>query len=896
MKLKSILFAALAASAVQVSAQGENPSPFVLQLLHASDLEGGVNAIERAPFFAAIVDQLEETYPNTIRLSAGDNYIPGPFFNAASDPSVRPILKSVTQDYFGIAGPTDIREAAGRIDVSIANIIGLDASALGNHEFDGGPSVVQEIIAPLLPGLSVASSRWYGAQFPYLSSNLDFSGEPSLAPLYTAEILENTAFRSLPSNIIAAAAAPKIAQATLIERNGELIGVLGATTQVLATISSPGGVTETTGGMNNMPALAAVLQPIINDLIAAGANKIILVSHLQQFALEQALAGLLTGVDIIIAGGSDTVLANEDDRLLPGSEAAFDYPFVSMAADGNPLLLVSTDGEYSYVGRLVVEFDADGVIDLTSLDPSINGPYISDLEMVNDVWNNSDDAFAPNSKYDLVSRLTSAVSSVVITKDGNILGRTSVYLDGQRSQVRTQETNLGNLSADANLFVAKQFDATAAVSIKNGGGIRAAIGEVVETSPGVFSFLPPQDNPLSGKMETEVSQLDVENSLRFNNLLSLVSVNPTGLRALIEHGFSATAPGVTPGQFPQVGGVRVSFDPSLPAGARVRNLVIVDEAGLPVDSVVINGALTGDLSRTIRVVTLNFLAGGGDGYPFPAVSTGRVDLNTVGLPAGEFQFAIPGSEQDAIAEYLFAEFATEPFAMAETPAGGDLRIQNLSERNDAVYFFCEPEFFPAPEQLSVVLTSQSEFVTLRWDTVPGALVCRVRGGVVGGTVRVRDVYAVNGAAPRRLRVPKSELDLGEVHQFQVRCACSLDPIVASDFSEATFFVPLANQPSLILLENELESAVQFSAEASSMVIYPNPLHAGNAQLAVKSLIANSGATIEIFDMTGKRVDFENIAIDGFRVIELETSNLSKGMYLVSFTNGSERLTQRLIID
>jgi 5'-nucleotidase/UDP-sugar diphosphatase len=38
--------------------------------------------------------------------------------------------------------------------------------------------------------------------------------------------------------------------------------------------------------------------------------------------------------------------------------------------------------------------------------------------------------------------------------------------------VRTEETNLGDLTADANLWAAKQEDASVQVSIKNGGGIR----------------------------------------------------------------------------------------------------------------------------------------------------------------------------------------------------------------------------------------------------------------------------------------------------------------------------------------------------------------------------------------------------------------------------------------
>ncbi len=109
---------------------------FTLQLLHASDLEGGVEAIDNAPNFAALVDGLEDAYDATVRISAGDNYIPGPFFNAAADRSVRDVLQNVYQDLLDEPNLTNLREGSGRVDIAIANVLGIDASAVGNHEFE----------------------------------------------------------------------------------------------------------------------------------------------------------------------------------------------------------------------------------------------------------------------------------------------------------------------------------------------------------------------------------------------------------------------------------------------------------------------------------------------------------------------------------------------------------------------------------------------------------------------------------------------------------------------------------------------------------------------------------------------------------------------------------------
>jgi hypothetical protein len=94
--------------------------------------------------------------------------------------------------------------------------------------------------------------------------------------------------------------------------------------------------------------------------------------------------------------------------------------------------------------------------------------------------------------------------------------------------------------------------------------------------------------------------------------------------------------------------------------------------------VVRNGQLQGDPRRTFRLVTLGFLADGGDDYPFPRLSNpNRVNL----APSSGNSFDTPGSEQDALARYLRQ---IGVFTQADTPAAQDTRIQNLSVRQDTV--------------------------------------------------------------------------------------------------------------------------------------------------------------------------------------------------------------------
>ncbi|MDJ0694604.1 esterase-like activity of phytase family protein [Mastigocoleus sp. MO_188.B34] len=657
---------------------------YTLQILHASDLEGGVDAIDSAANFAAIVDKFEDEVENSITLSAGDNYIPGPFFGAAGDRSLRTPLQEFYKEFFDINGLTNIREGVGRVDMSIMNAIGFDASAVGNHEFDAGTNAFGDIIGTDIRGTTLDDARWLGAQFPYLSANLDFSGDSNLANLYTEEILPNTDFQSLPTDLDAAAKAPKIAPATIIEENGEKIGVVGATTQLVETISSTGGVDVIDPESNDMAELAKILQPTIDKLIADGINKVIVVSHLQQIALEKELIGLLSGVDVIIAGGSDTLQADSTDSLREGDTAAEGYPVKTTNKDGEPAVIVSTDGEYSYVGRLVVDFDLQGKVILDSIDENVSGAYATDDQGVADVYGeDAANAFAEGSKGAQVKALTEAVEAVVTANDGIIFGKTDVFLEGRRSEVRTQETNLGNLTADANLAAAKKADNSVVISIKNGGGIRSEIGSVDGTTGDLGTTLA---NLKAGKNAGDISQLDLENSLRFNNGLTLLTVSAQQLLDIIEHGVADSGDGQTPGRFPQVSGLAFSFDDDLPAGDRVQSLAVKDENGNLLDVIAENGELVGDANRTFRIVTLNFLADGGDGYPFPdGESANRVDLVVDGAErTGLATAADDGSEQDALAEYLLENFSTEPFDVADVSPVEDVRIQNLDFREDNV--------------------------------------------------------------------------------------------------------------------------------------------------------------------------------------------------------------------
>lgn len=673
---------------------------YKLQILHASDWEAGVLAIDRAANMAAIFDKLEDEVANSITLSSGDGFIPSPFNIAGGDAALAATYAAVYNQFFGLEGDAAYKVLAaanGRADITIQNIIGVQASTLGNHEFDAGTTALAEIIrAQLGATAGAADDAWVGALFPYLSTNLNFAGDAALNPLYTDEIRDAASYATGPDSAATGTGSKKIASSTIIEENGEKIGVIGATTQILPSISSVGGVTvDGNPATDDIALLAEQINAEVARVKAAnpGLDKIIVMSHLQQIRFEKELAPLLEDVDVLIAGGSNTRLADGNDDLRPGDVSEGDYPFVTQDKNGNPLLIVNTDGEYSYVGRLVVEFDTNGHIVLDALDDAVNGAYVTTDEKVAELWGSKDAAYADGTKADLVDQVingadtnddgmadTQGIADVIAAQDGNILGSTSVYLEGRRGEVRTEETNLGNLTADANLAYARKVDAEVLVSIKNGGGIRDSIGSFDVDG----NEAPPAGNLAAGKEAGDISQLDIVNALRFNNALSIVTLTAAGLLAVVEHAFAGVAPGATPGAFPQIGGMEISYDPTKAAGDRIRNLAIVDEDGKPVLVVVENGELAVAADREIKVVTLSFLATGGDGYPFAAHTVDKVDLTPEATGAGESDFAAGGTEQDALAEYLLENFSETPYGDADTTPAQDGRIQNVAVRGDTV--------------------------------------------------------------------------------------------------------------------------------------------------------------------------------------------------------------------
>merc|ERR1712137_483115 len=167
----------------------------------------------------------------------------------------------------------------------------------------------------------------------------------------------------------------------------------------------------------------------------------------------------------------------------------------------------------------------------------------------------------------------------------------------------------------------------------------------------------------------------------FNGDIVLLSITAAEIKEAIEHGLKGV--GARSGAFPQVSGMKFSYNPTAPMESRVQSMVILTDDGP--DVIVQNGQLVGDSSRQFRMVALAFTAGGGDGYNLP--QRNLIDISGEDeAPTGAATFTNDNTEQDALAEYLLANYATadQAFSLADVGEAQDERIQNLAVRADTV--------------------------------------------------------------------------------------------------------------------------------------------------------------------------------------------------------------------
>lgn len=176
-----------------------------------------------------------------------------------------------------------------------------------------------------------------------------------------------------------------------------------------------------------------------------------------------------------------------------------------------------------------------------------------------------------------------------------------VELNGERSNVRVRETNLGNAVTDA-IYAYGQtgFSNKTSLAVTNGGGLRATIAKDQPVTKGDIIAVLPFGNIIS---QITVTGQQIQDMFTKSLSSALQTDKETGKFLLDENGaplFEAS------GGFLQISGATVFYDPTLPVKERVLLIGILNPETGEYDDL--------DLEKTYYLATNDFLAAGGDGY------------------------------------------------------------------------------------------------------------------------------------------------------------------------------------------------------------------------------------------------------------------------------------------
>ena len=374
--------------------------------------------------------------------------------------------------------------------------------------------------------------------------NHEFDFGPDVA----AERIAESDFTWLGTNVLdreGAAFGGSVLTAT--RQMGEIkVGFLGLLTEETEVLSSPGE------GIVIRPPLEAAAGAA-EALKAQGAHVIVALTHMT-LADDIALARAVPDISVILGGHEHT-------------------PITYMER-GTVIQKAGSDAHYLAVTHLDVAM--------------VEGRKGPELQVIPSWQLISTAGVAPHTG---VAELAARYETKLDEELGEVVGTASVALDSRRSVVRSEESNFGNLIADA-----MRLAVGADVGLTNGGGIR---GDTLYEAG------------------HSLTRRDILSELPFGNLTVKLSLTGAQLRQALENGVSQVEEGA--GRFPQISGMRFVYDPSRPAGERV---VSVTVGGAPLDE-----------NRRYSLATNDYIAAGGDGYGVLADAQPLIDASGAVLMA-----------------------------------------------------------------------------------------------------------------------------------------------------------------------------------------------------------------------------------------------------------------------
>lgn len=462
----------------------------------------------------------------------------------------------------------------GRADAALMNSICFDAMVAGNHEFDDGDSGLAAFIDAL----------WEGTcQTPVLAANVAPGPESALARGY-------------------------LQPHTVLERGGERIGVIGIT------------IADKTRNSSRPDADTVFLDELetaqrsIDELAAAGINKIILLTHIG-YARDLALASQLRGVDVIVGGDSHTLLGGGSLSAL-GLRPVAPYPRRTTDALGQPVCVVQAWEYARLLGALTVSFDSEGVVTRCDGSPllPVAGSY--------------DYQTADNSMAILPADDATRVADALRRYDALLPVSADARAEAMLAMYRAQLGDLaGTVIATAAEDLCRDYMpgagrsglCPASATWRHGGDITQLVSlSMLAATPAAAIALQNAGGVRTDIAKGNISMADVFALLPFNNTLVTMELTGSEIMAVLEQALEhALASPANAGAYPYAAGLRFAVDAGEAPGQRL-------------SAVEVNPQLAGvwqPLEERTRytVVSNDFIAAGKDGYTLLGQKTASGD-------------------------------------------------------------------------------------------------------------------------------------------------------------------------------------------------------------------------------------------------------------------------------
>ena len=373
---------------------------------------------------------------------------------------------------------------------------------------------------------------------------------------------------------------------TFTAPDGTKIGVFGLDTPETATKAHPAKIKGVTFLADDE--LFACAQEQVNELEAEGCDIIVCLGHLgiddeSTGNRSMDLLEEVDGIDLFIDGHSHSDL---DD--IAGA--------VGESCMVNDTILTSTGTKFENIGLVVI---SDGVMEATAIPTA-------------DITVKPDGTVADRA---------AAIQKAVDDEYGAVFAKTEVELNGVKAEVRTGETNLGNLITDALVWGAAEAGTKVDAAVTNGGGIRASISK------------------------GNITKKDINTVLPFGNTLSIVKVTGAELLEALEASTYCTPE--TIGGFPHVSGIVFTVDTGkvYDQGEQYPGSTYYGPKSIQRVSIQSVGGKAFDPNATYTIATNDFMAAGGDTYY--AFKTASVNYD-LGVPMDEVVMEYVTEELDGV--------------------------------------------------------------------------------------------------------------------------------------------------------------------------------------------------------------------------------------------------------